>query len=101
MQMGLLEKIREAAFTLAPWWVGRWAPICTCNGMSVRDFIGDLRKVASGDLTVSLCPDTARRLADMLEPLCALDYCTTTGSSATVTIVGRPNIERQFLPISQ
>jgi hypothetical protein len=106
----LFTRIREAAYVLAPRvfprppWVSRWSPICACNGLSVRGFIGDLRTVANDDLDVTLCPETARRLADMLEPYCCFESpITITGgnvvTSSSATFMA-PQMERRFPPIS-
>jgi hypothetical protein len=102
-------RIREAAFVLAPQifprppWVSRWAPICTCNGMSVRDFIDSLRTCSSGDGDVQLCSDTARRLAEMMEPHCSENAPAMTIRGNVVMsadTTGPMQRERRFPPIS-
>jgi hypothetical protein len=111
LALPLRSRIREAAYMLAPRifprppWVSRWAPTCTCGGMSMREFVAELRLSASGNADVRLCSDSARRLADFLEP--RVTYSPTiVGQTSSSSNVGvsisyiPPLVDRGFPPLS-
>lgn len=60
-----LYRLWPAVFPKPPW-VSRYAPLCTCNGMTFEEAATDIRSILAQDDEVTLCDETARRIADLL-----------------------------------